>query len=269
MRPSAYCRSAAAFSASAPLPISTERVARRFASRTFCDVWRVAGKFSGNDQRIGAVELGPLDVRGQIDAGKRDGMFFVHVGKNMNVTRGQFFAFAHQLRGAAMIKFAGIPDARAGENTDADETRFGRERDGEAHHAAVVNYVDAHGDGRIFHDFGGGHGVRGHCFGFHGVANVVRQVPHIFDHEAVHAAVEQRFGVAQRVINDRLHTVAVVAGRAGKRPEMDHPDYRLGRRERDRRAISFAGDRFLFPFGKWSVVGVRVILSSFCAASGL
>jgi hypothetical protein len=182
-------------------------------------------------------------------------VFLVHVGENVNVSRGQFFSFAQQFGRAAVIEFASIPDARAGENADAYEARCGRESDGQAHHAAIVNHVDADGHRRIFNDFGRGDGVRGHRFGLHVVADVVRQVPHIFDHQAVYAAVEERFGVAQRVINDRLDAVAVVTGRSRQRPQVDHADHRLGRGKKIRKRFHSLAVHFFFPFRIWSVVG--------------
>ena len=114
----------------------------------------------------------------------------------MNIACREFLAFPHQLRGASVIEFSSVPHACTGENTDAYEARFGGESDGEAYDATVVNHIDADGNGGIFHDFRGSDGVRGRGFRLYFITNVVRQVPHIFDHQTVHAALQQRFGVA-------------------------------------------------------------------------
>ena len=131
-------------------------------------------------------------------------MFFVHVGEDVNSFRVQFFPFAYQLGGAAVIEFARVPYARAGENADANPASAGGDRDREADRTAVVNYVDAHGHRKVFDHFGGGDGVCRHRFRLYVVANVVGKVPHIFDGQAVHAALHQRFGVAKSVVDNFL-----------------------------------------------------------------
>src|SRR5690348_8430283 len=94
-----------------------------FCFADFLDIGRLAGEAAGNDEGIGAVEFRPLDVRGEVDAGKRDGMFFVHVGEDVDAFGVKLLALAEEFGGAAMIEFAGVPHARSGKDADADEAR--------------------------------------------------------------------------------------------------------------------------------------------------
>src|SRR5579862_9692611 len=149
-----------------------------------------------------------------------------------------------------MIEFTGVPHARAGENADANPSGACCQRDREANGAAIVNHVDADWYWEILHDFGGGHGVRRHRFGLHVVANVVGKVPHVFDREAIDAALHERFSVAQRVIDDFLHAVTCVPGGAGKRPEMDHADYGLGDGKKIGKRFHSRAVELFFPFGQ-------------------
>src|SRR6266851_582583 len=60
------------------------------------DVRRAAGHAYGNDQRISAVKLGPFDMRGQAEAGKRDRVLLVHVGEDVDIVGAELLALADQ-----------------------------------------------------------------------------------------------------------------------------------------------------------------------------
>ena len=49
----------------------------------------------------------------------------------------------------------------------------------------------------------------------------------VLDDEAVHAAFDERLGVAEAGVEHGGHAAAAIAGRAGERGHVDHADQRL------------------------------------------
>ena len=148
-----------------------------------------------------------------------------------------------------MVELAGIPEARAGEDADANEPGPGGHGDGKANDAAVVDDVDAHRQRDALDHFRRRHRLRSHRLRLDVGADVVRQVPHILDHQAVHAAFDQRFRVPQGMVNDGLHPVAGIAGRARQGPQVHHADDGLGDAKKLLQGFQARTIHLLFPLG--------------------
>ena len=159
-------------------------------------------------------------------------MLLVHIGEDVDLLGVKLLALAHQVGGAAVVELAGVPQSRPGQNAHANESGAGGHGDREANDAAVMNHIDAHRERKTLDYFGGGDGLRGHRFGLDAGADVVRQVPHVFNNQAVHASLDQHLRIPQRMIDDRLHAIAGIAGGSGQGPQMHHANDRLGHAEK-------------------------------------
>ena len=75
----------------------------------------------------------------------------------------------------------------------------------------------------------GGHDCGcGDAFGRDVGASAERNVPHVFDDDAVTAAGNQCLGIGLCMADDVAHPIALVARRAGHRPAVDHTDDGFG-----------------------------------------
>jgi hypothetical protein len=73
-------------------------------------------------------------------------------------------------------------------------------------------------------DSGSDHGVAGDAFGGDVRAGAERDVPHVFDNQAITATSDEGFGIGFGVIDNRLHAIAGIARGARQWPTMHHAD---------------------------------------------